>query len=205
MLSPDAWHDGFILLEALLQWFQIWHIDAPGRDLQPRPPHLPRTTVCFDAVLCETVREAVRSSTISEIDRVGMVKWLLLPFQMRKDMLDPFVGGQGATAHACWICTVQVLCCCINICSHFASPCKDFAQHIFGDCDLQQCYACRHFLSRLTYAAKVHYVGRHASMVRTFCYRISLVTHILRKSHRSSSSQQMKTCTLRGTVRSWML
>lgn len=109
MLSPEAWHERSILLETLLHWFEAWHCNAPGAAPRPDRPHLPRTTVQFDAVLCETVREAVRSITISNIDRVAMVKWLLLPFQMRKDMLEPFLGGEGATAHVCWICTVQVM------------------------------------------------------------------------------------------------
>lgn len=107
MLSPEAWHEGSLLLETLMHWFQVWHCDAPGAALDLGHPHLPRTTVRFDTVLCETVREAVCSTAISNIDRIAMVKWLLIPFQKRKDMLEPFLRGEAA-AHACWICTVQV-------------------------------------------------------------------------------------------------
>lgn len=108
VLSPEAWHESSILLDALLHWFEMWHQDAPGAPGPTGVPHLPRTTVRFDAVLCETVRAAVHSNAISNVDRISMVKWLLLPYQMRKDRLEPFSGGSGETAQASWVCTVQV-------------------------------------------------------------------------------------------------
>ena len=108
VLSPEAWHACSVLLENLLHWFQVWHRDSVGDELPGVPP-LPQTTVHFDSVLCETVRASVHSNAIGNIDRIAMVKWLLLPFQMRKDMCEPFLSGSGTVAQACWVCTVQVM------------------------------------------------------------------------------------------------
>eukprot|EP00892_Ulva_mutabilis_P008350 jgi/Ulvmu1/5888/UM026_0009.1 len=139
VLSPQAWHESAIFLETLLNWFNMWHQDAADTSV-PDMPHLPRTTVRFDAVLCETVRAAVHSNAVSNIDRVATVRWLLLPFQMRKDMLEPFLGGSGANAEACWACTVQALFVAVDICRQSAlkGVAQQYAafsllQHMCGD------------------------------------------------------------------------
>ena len=108
-LNTDAWHNCKLILDKMVNYFVLQRTPDESAMQQSTTLCLPTTPVRFDAVLCSTVRDAVDAASSVPLDSVSMVKWLLLPYLIRKEFRQPFLGdGESSEGQICWVCTLQV-------------------------------------------------------------------------------------------------
>jgi hypothetical protein len=104
LLDSSTWHNCSVNLEAMLERFesQAVYTQQPSSP----EPHLPRTHLQFDWLLCDTVSlVALREG----FDGVVALKWLLLPYLSRRHMRKPFESFLGdRVPRLCWACAIQV-------------------------------------------------------------------------------------------------
>lgn len=117
LLDASTWRGCATSLAAMLTRFQSRASPIDGTSPMPTSPHLPFTLLPFDWLLCDTVRNAQGSL----VQRLVILRWLLLPYLARKHMRAPFQGLAGDSfGDLCWACALQVLpvaCCRTHICS----------------------------------------------------------------------------------------
>ena len=115
LTAAQDWADCRAALSDVLQWFHFWRASSPGSaaastDANTTPLRLPRTPVQLDDVLCVAVAESRSHVSLSALDKVAMLKWLLLPYEARRHLRRPFSAANidDAAASTCWACAVKV-------------------------------------------------------------------------------------------------